>query len=655
MSLRQLSEADRDQIKLLFKDLNILFEKQEIQAHEIEDFISKLRSPETKSFIKYLKLKTKPEVALREAFFAGQSLLSRYFASEMVPEVNTGDGFVDYKLFSGHRFVLIELKPLFEAVKRQSKSETEITKLKQHKLNWEDHKPQIFKYINQGGEFIVITDLKDWYFFDDSVSIHNCKPFHHTDLQTLHHDFEIVGNFYRVIERYNDQYLHEELDQNFFRDLDIWLNKLLEVEYNVDEKDKVALVIGIINKFIFIKTLDDLSVIDFKWLQKRWENSSNLWGDKYFDLLKQFFTDTITWFLKYYDTDLFVKNEMDYLKNEEANVIKFYSILKQVLGFEYEESHGGQRGIIQYKFKFIDEDIFGKAYETYLAKIRHDDGIYYTPKYITKYIVEKTVGRLFDSKILNFKEQIKKENFVEAAKYLSELTSIKVLDPATGSGSFLVKALHIIWERYDELKKIINDLLKKYDVYDGITRDQKIENKVSQITNLKKILGFKSSRQLISLLLLRHLYGNDLDPRAIATTKLNLWLEAIKISPIEFRFDKLPSGTTRILPYLDMNLGVGNSVVGIPEKEVIKILEKNHLSKISTLSKLRDDYLNNPTDQDLVQEIIHKRDQLKNELLDEFVTFLNKNKIPNKVLTDTIPLYWPLEFWYFYFVMYFGV
>ncbi|MDE2590065.1 MAG: hypothetical protein KGL95_10425, partial [Patescibacteria group bacterium] len=336
----------------------------------------------------------------------------------MMPEINTGDGFLDYKIFSGNRFVMMELKPLFEAETRESNHGRELVKLKQKKLNWATYESQILKYIKKGGEFIVITDLKDWYFFDDTVTKHNCKPFLQTDFHTLEKDFAMVENFYGLIERYAFTSLREELDKVFFEDLTTWVKMLVEVNFNIDEKKKIEIVLGIINKFIFIQTLDDHSIIDFRWIQKTWEYAEQRWGSRSkFEVLRQFFDDTIKWFFNYYDTELFLKNEVDFLKNEKENVDRFYDTIKLVLGLSYLASDiGGQRGIMQYKFRFIDEDIFGKAYETFLGEIRHDEGVYYTPKYITQYVVENTVGKIFDSKVSEIKKNLESEDFTSAAK-----------------------------------------------------------------------------------------------------------------------------------------------------------------------------------------------------------------------------------------------
>ena len=651
MSFKELSSDERKNLQIIFDDLKKLFDKEEILASELDEFIGNLQSSEVKSYISSLRQGAKAEPALREAFFAGQSLLSRYLASEMSPEVNTGNGFVDYKIRSDSRFVMLELKPLFEAETRDSKSGRKLVKLKASRLKWNKHESQILKYLKTGGEFVVLTDLRDWYFFDDTATKENCKPFAEVDFLSLEKDFAMVENFYRVIERYKYTSLGENLDKVFFEDLKLWVKKLLEIEFDVDEKKKIQVVLGIINKFIFIQTLDDHSIVDFRWIQKTWDYSEQRWGSRgHFETLRQFYDDTVNWFFKFYDTELFVDNEIKFLKKDNDNVNKFYNNLKSILGITYLESDiGGQRGIMQYKFRFIDEDIFGKAYETFLGEVRHDEGVYYTPKYITQHIVENTISSLFDDKISEIKNSLKKEDFNNAEKQILELTKIKILDPACGSGSFLIKAIREIWKRYREIVTEIESLLQQNDVFDTLTRNPKIEEKVTKIRHLKDVLGFQSNRELISRLLLRHIHGNDLDPRAVAVAKVNVWLSAVKLSPRDFRYDKLHPDTNRVLPHLEMNIVNGDAVVGLPDKNVIDFLASKHKEDISNLSKLRNSYLEKPSDPELVNKITEQKKKLRTELLNEFSEYLKNNDISKTIPDLTIPHFWPLEFWYMYF------
>jgi len=652
LTFRELSSVEMEQVHLMFDDFKILFKKESIPVSEINEVLAELKTPEAKSFIQNLRGKSKPETALSDAFFAGQSLLLRYFATDKTPEVHTGNGFIDFKIFSGNRFINLELKPLFDKETRDSKSGKETTKLIQKKLDWKDYSAQIKKYVKQDGEYVVITNLKDWYFFDESIIHEKFEPFYETNFEELEKNFSQVENFYSLIERIKDDSSHEDLDKQFFEDLQIWVDKLRTVDFNCEDNEKLELVLGLINKFIFIQTLHDHRIIEFKWLEKRWKSALDLWGGRKFEVLDQFFKDTIEFFSKSYDTELFLrdKNEINLLIKNENNVNKLYNVLKMVLGFSYLESSGGvQRGMLQYKFNFIDEDIFGRAYETYLAKERHDEGIYYTPSYITQYIVENTVGKVFDKKVEEIKNALESEEFDLAQKNLIELTELKVLDPACGSGSFLVKAFRIIWEKYYDLSNIIRQLIKKYDVYDTLTRKIEVQQKADSLNNLKKTLGFETKLDLISKLMLRHIYGNDLDPKAVSVTKVNLWLEAIKQSPKDFMYEKLPSHTNRILPYLDINIVNGDTVVGLSDESVVDFLAKNHKNQLSQISQLRLEYIDDSTKEGLIDKIVDEKKNLNEKLSKEFAKYLEEKKFPSSVRDSLHPLYWPVDFWHFYF------
>lgn len=546
---------------------------------------------------------------------------------------------------------MLELKPLFVAEYRSAKRGKEVIKLKMRKLNWENHKDQILKYINADGEFLVLSDLKEWYFFDDTAIKEKGKPFAQVSLHDLRNEFNLVENFYRIIERYKQRDLGEDLDKIFFNDLKLWIKQLQEIKFDVSDTKKLQLILGIINKFVFIQTLDDHSIINFRWIHKRWQQEEEDWKARgHFKVLQQFFNNTVKWFYDYYDTELFTTNEIDSLTKENNNIQKFYDTIKSILGITYFESGGGgPRGILQYRFRFIDEDIFGQAYETFLGEERHDEGIYYTPGYITQYIVENTISALFDRTVLNIENSIKDENFDNAKKYIQKLTTIKILDPACGSGSFLIKSAREIWYRYWKLVKIISDLLEQNEVYDTLTSDPVRDNKVAKLRELKNTLGFQNNRQILSSILLRHIHGNDLDPRAVAVAKVNVWLQAIKLSPQDFRYDKLPQNTNRVLPYLEMNIVNGDAVVGLPDQNVIDYLKTYHKDTISGMSRLRNRYLEDPSDPELVHKIIEQKKKLRILLTQEFSKYLRKNNISDNILDITIPHFWPLEFWYMYF------
>ena len=652
MSVNSLTDEERGILESIFRDLQILFGKDEIRSEEIDEVVRQLGSEEAISYINSLK-EAKPETALSDAFFAGRSILKKYLFGDATPEAIVGDGFIDFKVkVPGEKIILVELKPLFEARTTTVKAGRELKSLKQMKLKPEDHKEQILKYIHEGGEYIMLTNLKEWFFFSRSVTAAEFEPFASTGLMEFHKDFEVERNLWDYLTRLDQQSIREDLDARFFRSLQTWVGKLSEVEFTVDEKRKTELIINLVNKFIFIQTLDDYRVIEPRWVQETWSYNERRWGSKgKGEALKEFLKQTDSWFYKYYDTELFRDEILNHVKTDAENLDLLHRNLRLVLGLEYWMSAlGGFRGIMQYNFRHIDEDILGKAYETYLAAVRHDEGIYYTPKFVTQYIVENTVGEKLDEIVKKIKESLEKENFEEVMGLLTEFTSVRVLDPACGSGSFLIKTVRKIMEKYKEVQNLLQEAERKHNKWQGsLHRPKEVEEKVEKIHQAMEVLGPRNDRELIARILVRHIHGNDKDKKALDVAKVNIWLEAIKLSPAEFRYDRLPAETNYILPDLQMNFCNGDSVVGLPKDQTVQYLYEKHKNSVSELCELRRKYLFDPSDPQLVNEIIEIKSNLRRQLGEKFRGYLKEKGLPIEVLKQTIPFHWALDFWYFYF------
>ncbi|MFQ6055614.1 MAG: Eco57I restriction-modification methylase domain-containing protein, partial [Methanosarcinales archaeon] len=520
-------------------------------------------------------------------------------------------------------------------------------KLKQSKLDLDKPKSQILKYLQKGREYIILTNIKEWYFFNKTCAPDEFNYFHFTDLFDFLEEYEVQENLFDYLERKEFESIRGDLDKRFFQSLNAWVKKLSEVDFTVDGNKKTELIIGLLNKFIFVQTLEDYGVINFQGLKTKWEAKQRDWISKGKErVLKEFFREVDTWFYEYYDTELFREDILKYINNIDL----FYRNLQLVLGLTYwQTSLGGFKGILQYNFKYIEEDIFGKAYETFLAELRKEKGIYYTPSYITEYIVENTVGKIFEEMVIKIKKELEFENF-ESAKYLiHKFLALKVLDPACGSGSFLIKALRLIFKKYKEILDAILSKEKEYSKFNNtLTRAKEEEEKVKHILELKQIITFQPI-ELISKIIIRHIYGNDLDKKALEVAKVNLWLSGIKLYPKGFRFDRLPENTNPILPDLEMNLCKGDSLVGLPEDFTINYLHNRHNKEIIKLFELRNKYLENPNNPELVEEIKKIKNGLRKELDLEFKKYLEENKLSFDIIKETKPLHWALEFWYVFF------
>jgi len=200
-----------------------------------------------------------------------------------------------------------------------------------------------------------------------------------------------------------------------------------------------------------------------------------------------------------------------------------------------------------YEFSVLPADLLGQVYEQFLGKVirltpghravvelkpevRKAGGVYYTPTYIVDYIVRQTVGRLL------------------AEKKISPRTALKlrVLDPACGSGSFLLGAYqylldwHLEQYRTDPNKWARGKQPRLYQAARGLWK--------LTINERKRIL-------------LDHIYGVDLDPQAVEVTKLSLLLKVLE-GEDEQSMGQLKLFHERALPDLGRNIKCGNSLIG---------------------------------------------------------------------------------------------
>ncbi|OFX27273.1 MAG: hypothetical protein A2033_13330 [Bacteroidetes bacterium GWA2_31_9] len=154
----------------------------------------------------------------------------------------------------------------------------------------------------------------------------------------------------------------------------------------------------------------------------------------------------------------------------------------------------------------IQSEIEGKELDITKSK-RKKDGVFYTPKYITKYIVENTVGALCTEKkneigineeiIISSRKSKKKELIEKIDSYRDWLLKITICDPACGSGAFLNQALDFL-----------------------ISEHQKLDELKARITNSPLIFS-----DIENSILENNIFGVDLNEEAVEIAKLSLWLK----------------------------------------------------------------------------------------------------------------------------------
>ncbi|MBU4219926.1 MAG: Eco57I restriction-modification methylase domain-containing protein [Actinobacteria bacterium] len=200
-----------------------------------------------------------------------------------------------------------------------------------------------------------------------------------------------------------------------------------------------------------------------------------------------------------------------------------------------------------YEFSVLPANILGQVYEQFLGKVirltpkhravvedkpevKKAGGVYYTPTYIVDYIVKNTVGELLEGK---------------TPKTASKL---RILDPACGSGSFLIGAYqylldwHRDWYTGSDPEKWAKGRSPR--IYEGPGGDYRLAT-----GERKRIL-------------LNNIYGVDIDPQAVEVTKLSLFLKILEGENEQTLAKQLQLFQERALPDLSENIKCGNSLIG---------------------------------------------------------------------------------------------
>jgi len=216
-----------------------------------------------------------------------------------------------------------------------------------------------------------------------------------------------------------------------------------------------------------------------------------------------------------------------------------------------------------YEFSVLPADILGQVYEQFLGKVirlkgksavveekpevRKAGGVYYTPTYIVDYIVKHTVGELVEGKTAN---QVRGSGKGKAP--------IRILDPACGSGSFLLGAYQFLLDWYlEQYKQAPGKHLKGRTprIFEAEAKPAPGETQLGSEYRLTT-----TERKSI---LLNHIYGVDIDAQAVEVTKLSLLLKVLEGENIETLNKNLTLFHERALPDLGKNIQCGNSLIGL--------------------------------------------------------------------------------------------
>lgn len=390
--------------------------------------------------------------------------------------------------------------------------------------------------------FVVLTDFEEFRFYDASIQPDVRKPDEGLLLKLKYTDY--IRNIEKLWEFSKErvqagsleamlprdrrtQRLRIPVDVAFLDEMTEWREELAKNIYKnnsgLTARQLNEIVQRLLDRIVFIRIAEDRHVIEKNQLRdvvEEWKAR----GGKYhiFDWLN----------------DLFHRINEDFngeiFKPHLSEEIKIDSeVLARIIERLYPPKS-------PYRFDVIGVELLGSIYERYLGKtirptakqvrveekpeVRKAGGVYYTPKYIVDYIVKNTVGKIIEGKT---PKQIEK---------------IRILDPACGSGSFLIGAFQCLIDYYVRYLTEHPKEAQSGALFADIIRDQNGEPRLSVIRKAE--------------ILKNNLFGVDIDPQAVEITMMSLYLKAL-----EGERSQLPP-KQHLLPELKNNIICGNSLIG---------------------------------------------------------------------------------------------
>ncbi|EKN7424565.1 Eco57I restriction-modification methylase domain-containing protein [Campylobacter coli] len=447
---------------------------------------------------------------------------------------------------------------------------------------------------------------------------------------------EEQGTFYTAI----NSKLKEENFETILKLLILWLNrilflKLIEsnlVRFNDDKNLKFL-------NFKKIPDFDKLSELFFEVLAK--EKSTRK---------KSEFA-----YLPYLNSSLFEKQSIENTLeiSSLSNDLKLFYYKNTVLKDDKCKAKKGQVGLLEYLFEFLDSFDFGSDDEqseilsqkelisssvlgNVFEKLNgYKEGSFYTPSFITSYMCKESITKVvldkfnaqfdLDAKNINeLRKSLRKED-KKAQKEL--LNSIKICDPAVGSGHFLVSALNVMLSIYDELN-LFNE-----EFYLEVQNDEiLITNHKGEFIKYKRPKTPKDKAHLIQQELFHtkkdiienNLFGVDINPNSCEITKLRLWIELLKHSFYQ-SFDDGNYHDLKTLPNIDINIKCGNSLVSYFETGKSLSHYPNIKERMSKYKRIVKDYKEGfYTDKNLIAK------EIKN-LQESFKNFCLKDKFNKEI------------------------
>ncbi|MFP6059490.1 Eco57I restriction-modification methylase domain-containing protein [Helicobacter pylori] len=432
----------------------------------------------------------------------------------------------------------------------------------------------------------------------------------YSDANTLNKDFYEELLYILGLEEQNDKgkiLIKPSRTQNSLSDA-------LKGSYNnLDDEEVMALLIAWNNRILFLRLLESL-LISFEHFKNPFLTTENfkdfnalntlffeVLAKKNSERLKEIKEDKILEKIPYLNSSLFDKTpleskgyEIKLLDNKKLEIYK-NSVLKKDKDYQKEKP----LPLLEYLFKFlhaydftttpkdikdntntsesrlINPSVLGLVFEKLNG---YKEGSFYTPSFITSYMCSESITPIvldkFNQKYNIECEKLKElKNYLKNSykedkrkEYLQDLLTLRICDPAVGSGHFLVSALNeMVWIAYElgliaslhryDLKLENDEIIIHYTPTGEIFNYKKPHSENDPHHHIQKEL-FELKKSIIE----NCLFGVDINPNSCEITKLRLWIELLKYSYYIFEKGK-NTNALETLPNIDINIKCANSLI----------------------------------------------------------------------------------------------
>ena len=504
-------------------------------------------------------------VALRWASF--QNYKTKIEAIKDFKEEEYQDGFLKDIFESCLGYTLKTTNPSSYNLEREKKNETDskkadgviylnneiiaVIELKDTKTkNLDKVQQQAFWYLTQHtkAKYVIISNFDELrFYFDKSTSYESFSLFNlsYDDFCKLHLllSFDNIKDETAIKLKEKSNSFEQDISKKLYKDFSnfrtLLFENIVKNNTNIDKQTLLRLTQKLCDRIIFILFAEDRDLLRTNMIKEIREEFINQKFTNYtlYDIYKFYFeainkgNDKLQ--IPQYNGGLFAVDELldsliidDFILDENVQILSNYDFASEIsvniLGHIFEQSLTD--------LEELQANIENINFDKTKSK-RKKDGVFYTPEYITRYIVENTLGKMCfekreELKIVditsptNIKKLTKAEQQIKdnLEIYKDWLLNLKILDPACGSGAFLNQALEYL---ISEHKNLQNDLALMGDLFASYMVEEEI--------------------------LEHNLYGVDINEDAVEIAKLSLWLRTAKRGrPLTKLVDKIKCGNSLI-------------------------------------------------------------------------------------------------------------